>query len=338
MKKSSNLGKRLPLPDNPLDITPSDSSDIKSPLNLSTSLESNTTVLPAEQFDISSAENTLSNHFNPELHSSPSNDFKMAFAASVEETSNLISTAVVNAMALTQNSLVEAHKLLADSINRQNAYKHITDLKYFSYSLDKDATPPTGGTVEYNVHSWLDSLENKFSSENITDDHDKCKLAAHFSLNSAKKMFTQCASDNDHVWATVKSTFLTLSLDAVQENDVIRTICNMKKSPNESYQSFYFRLRDLQSRLDSNSGYASALVPLMCDTFAEAVSLKFKNKLTNQDKQSLPNVLRLALVYRKENPDENLVTTSVNQISHDMCNMVINVPQQQQQQKHQQQQ
>ena len=54
--RSFRLGKTLHLPDRKLDITPSDASDIKSPLNLCTSLESDKTVLPVEQFDLSSAE------------------------------------------------------------------------------------------------------------------------------------------------------------------------------------------------------------------------------------------------------------------------------------------
>ena len=54
-------------------------------------------MLPVDQFDLSSAAN-----FNPALHSSASNDIKMANAISIVETSNLISTAV--AIALVPNN------------------------------------------------------------------------------------------------------------------------------------------------------------------------------------------------------------------------------------------
>ena len=68
--------------------------------------------MPVEQLDLSSADNTFQTHFNPALHSSASNDIKMANAISIVETSNLISTAVAIALVPNNGFVGMYHMLL----------------------------------------------------------------------------------------------------------------------------------------------------------------------------------------------------------------------------------
>ena len=247
-----------------------------------------------------------------------------------------IATAVASALGPSQDIMSKTTKLLADTIRQTNQFQHVTDLKYFSYPMDKDASPPSGGFIEYNVNSWLRSLEQKFSSENITDDLDKCKLASHFALSSAKKMLNQCINEHSHKWDDIKNTFQTLSQDETKQNVVVNKVCNMKKLPNESYQSFYFRLQDLKAELAPNCDL-SLIIPLMSETFADAVSLKFSHQLDNNDKKDLTTVLKKALVYMKTHPDEKYGQSStINHISHTSAALAQQQPQQQLQQSQQQ--
>ena len=218
----------------------------------------------------------------------------------------LSSTSNSIARCLLQNEVLEkTNKMLSQSIILSNLYNGYVQfaIKHFSYTPNPDKIPPNSLGVETNVLIWLNQVE-KCTLNDMYSDLDKIEIAKYFCIGDAKTFFEKCINIHGSNWIEVKAKFIAYSMsepyDALQ---LVDKIINIERLPGECLQGIVLRLEDLGNRLELDKSYSNFVQPLLCDSFAKFLPLKFHRSLTEQDKLSLLTVLKKALIFQIENPD-----------------------------------
>ena len=189
---------------------------------------------------------------------------------------------------------------MIDAIKSNEPVMKNVRLDYFSYDLTD--TPPNNGNLEPNILLWMNELETETSH---MSDEQRCKVAEHFLLKEARKIFKGCRRQVGDVWEDVKDQFLFKSRSEIKETptELIDKLSSFKIDEDDSIQKIYLQLLDIKVRL-AQKDLDLAGEKIAVEVFAECISERFRKKLRNEEEMTLDKAFELAIIYKEENPDE----------------------------------
>ena len=196
-----------------------------------------------------------------------------------------------------------SYQLLKNTINQSTGFSQYISIKHFTYTTQTEHYKAFNG-IERNVHIWLDSIE-KNTPPQTHSSLDKIEIAKNFTLPDARQILDKCIILCGTNWVLLKAKFTAMSLpEPYNALKLIDEIINIERLPGEYLQGIVLRLEDLGNRLSLDKSYSNLVNPLLCDAFSKFLPIKFHRNLTEQDKTSLFTVLKKALIFKIENPDQ----------------------------------